>query len=250
MSIQGAINQMRAWNLLYRQVLGEWNNALGGVLRPDPSVAGYGDCTSTIQHAFLKNGLPNPGYFTGDMRTRGKQIASSKQKNFGAIRAGDVLLMQWPSGVWHAELAVNNTTCIGHGGPGRGPYQKNIRSYLGQMAYWEARRHAAPAPAPKPQANNSSSTSNSQSTNQDIEEEEETMRGLFYDVNPKTRKYMLFNENSGFYSEFSAGTNRGNMSGSYVNSLAKNWDTSSWPQVTPGHATALKKDLDRVRRRA
>lgn len=158
MTVQGAINQMRAWDVSYRQQLGEWDAKLGGIRRPHPRL-GFADCTSTIQNTFLDNGLPNPGYFTGDMRTKGWMVANSRSGNFGDIRAGDILLMQWPSGTWHAELAVNNTTCIGHPGPGRGPWEKNLRAYLGAAAYWEARRHVTPGQSP-----NSNNTINKEET--------------------------------------------------------------------------------------
>lgn len=72
------------------------------------------------------------------------------------------------------------------------------------------------------------------------------MRGCYYN-DGKTRTYMLFNEVSGFVSEFSAGTDRGPMAGSYVNPIATNWRTGSWPEITKSHATRLKADLALVR---
>ena len=80
------------------------------------------------------------------------------------------------------------------------------------------------------------------------QEEEEEMKGLTYTTDAgKTRIYMLFNEVSGFYSEFSNGAGKGSMGGEYINPLAQNWKTGSWPTVTEGHAAALKRSLDAVR---
>ncbi|WRS30610.1 hypothetical protein U6G28_02670 [Actinomycetaceae bacterium MB13-C1-2] len=99
------------------------------------------------------------------------------------------------------------------------------------------------ADAPAPQ-------SASSSTNQSTEEEEQAMlRGLTYTTaDGKSRMYMLFNPVSGFYSEFSNGAGRGPMPGSYINPIAQNWETKSWPTVTAAHAARLKADLDKVRK--
>lgn len=77
--------------------------------------------------------------------------------------------------------------------------------------------------------------------------EEETVKGAFYKKDSNTVVYMLFNEVSGFVSEFGAGTNNGKMSGAYVNPLATNWGTGSWPEITKSHADAIKRDLAKVR---
>lgn len=80
------------------------------------------------------------------------------------------------------------------------------------------------------------------------EEEEEEMKGLTYTKDAgKTRIYMLFNEVSGFYNEFGNGVGKGSIGGEYINPLAQNWKTGSWPTVTEGHAAALKRSLDAVR---
>ena len=91
----------------------------------------------------------------------------------------------------------------------------------------------------------STSTPETQVTTQ---EEEEEMKGLTYTKDAgKTRVYMLFNEVSGFYSEFGSGTGKGSMGGEYINPLAQNWKTGSWPTVTEAHAAVLKRSLDAVR---
>ena len=82
---------------------------------------------------------------------------------------------------------------------------------------------------------------------------DETMHGCWYHPNSKdknTRVYLLFNEVSGFYHEFSNGTGRGALSAGYVNPIAKNWDTKAWPEITAGHAKAVKHGCDLVRKGA
>lgn len=76
--------------------------------------------------------------------------------------------------------------------------------------------------------------------------EEEEMKGCTYTTKDGRRVYMLFNEQSGFCSEFGSGTKEP-MSGSYINPLAQNWGTNSWPTITETHAAALKRDLALVR---
>ena len=99
----------------------------------------------------------------------------------------------------------------------------------------------------RPPADNNTPTSTPE-TPATTQEEEEEMKGLTYTTDAgKTRIYMLFNEVSGFYSEFSNGAGKGSMGGEYINPLAQNWKTGSWPTVTEGHAAALKRSLDAVR---
>ena len=99
----------------------------------------------------------------------------------------------------------------------------------------------------RPPADNNTPT-NTPDTPVTTQEEEEEMKGLTYTTDAgKTRIYMLFNEVSGFYSEFGSGAGKGSMGGEYINPLAQNWKTGSWPTVTEGHAAALKRSLDAVR---
>lgn len=78
------------------------------------------------------------------------------------------------------------------------------------------------------------------------EDEEAMMHGCTYTGDDGKKKYLLFNENSGFYSEFGSG-GADPMPGSYINPIAQNWQTKSWPTITAGHAAAIKRDLDKVR---
>lgn len=73
------------------------------------------------------------------------------------------------------------------------------------------------------------------------------MKVAFYKPDSKTVVYLVFNETSGFYSEYSAGAGNGPMPADYNNRLAKNWQTGSFVEITAGHAAQIKKDLDKVR---
>lgn len=79
-------------------------------------------------------------------------------------------------------------------------------------------------------------------------DEEEMIRGFHYKAGANYYIYVLFNPVSGWYSKFSNGKGRGKMSGNYVNPIARNWETGSWPLITKGHAEAIMRDLDAVRK--
>lgn len=228
----------------YEQILGSWDAGLGNIRRPKPGPDGA-DCTSVIQYGFLIHGGPDPGYYTGDMRTRGRLVADSTRGNFDAIGKCDVLLMRWPSGTWHAELATGEGNCIGHPGPGWGPYEKNLRAYLSGAAYWEARRHDSIHT--NPSGGKTVAKPNTE-TPHDPEEEEEMMKGCSYKrTSDNTIVHMLFNEVSGFYQEFHAGVGKQGMGAGYNNPIAQNWKTGSWPTITEAHAKSIKENLIKVR---
>ena len=77
----------------------------------------------------------------------------------------------------------------------------------------------------------------------DEEDEVSKMRGCNYQrESDGALVRLLFNEESGWYHEFLAD------SGDYVNPLATNWETNSWPTITESHARVLKTALDKVQR--
>lgn len=139
------IAHMYRWrgNLLYRQTLGVYDPKIGGIRRPNPDVTKDGDCSGTIQNAFLlaSNDTMNPGYYTEDMLTRGKRVMTSANPNWNGFKPGDVVVMQWPNGYYHVELVSTPDLLIGHGGPGRGPVVKSLRTYLSGASRWWVQRH-------------------------------------------------------------------------------------------------------------
>ena len=71
--------------------------------------------------------------------------------------------------------------------------------------------------------------------------------GVYYPRDKSSIVYLLFNTGSGWYHEFSNGTDAGAMPGEYVNPLARALDTGSWAKVTLSHANVIKRSLDAVR---
>lgn len=88
---------------------------------------------------------------------------------------------------------------------------------------------SAPAPTPTPTP-----------TTED-EEDPMAFHGAYYKrASDGATVYMLFNENSGFYSEYIGG------GGSYNNPIAQHWGTGSYVSITESHASAIKRDLNAV----
>lgn len=80
------------------------------------------------------------------------------------------------------------------------------------------------------------------------EEEEMRNSGVYYEKSKNTWVYLIFNTGSGWFHEFSNGTNAGPMPSDYNNALATALDTPSWAKVTAGHAGVIKQGLAAVRR--
>lgn len=72
------------------------------------------------------------------------------------------------------------------------------------------------------------------------EEEDEDMKGMYFTRGGKT-VYALFNDDSGFYVEFTGTNPSGN------NEIAKNWKTESWIGLTESVADAIKRSCAEVR---
>lgn len=102
------------------------------------------------------------------------------------------------------------------------------RAYYASPAALDGSTNAKPAPVPTPE--------------EEDEEDEMAMKGATIKLNSGAVQYILFNEVSGFYTEHSG------VDGAYNNSIARNWDTGSWPQITEAHARVLRRSLDAVRR--
>lgn len=80
------------------------------------------------------------------------------------------------------------------------------------------------------------------------ERDTEMMKGAVYKKRDGNYVYLLFNDVSGFYSEFGYGSKGKKMPGNYVNPIAENWDTNSWPTISESHANEIKRSLDKVRK--
>lgn len=79
------------------------------------------------------------------------------------------------------------------------------------------------------------------------EEDMSRNAGVYYTNADKKIIYLLFNSDSGWQHEYSAGKPGKPMPAEYNNAVAKALDTPSWASVTEGHATVIKRGLAAVR---
>ena len=214
-----------------------------------------GDCSSVCAAIIRMGGYPidlgypsHTGVYTGNFVDAAMKAGFTAHQYTGldALRVGDFVVkpgahvefVAGPGTMFSAWMDENGQA---HGGSPGDQTGKEVR-YTAAFNYpggWTT--------VVRPPADNNTPT-NTPDTPVTTQEEEEEMKGLTYTTDAgKTRIYMLFNEVSGFYSEFSNGAGKGSMGGEYVNPLAQNWKTGSWPTVTEGHAAALKRSLDAVR---
>lgn len=71
---------------------------------------------------------------------------------------------------------------------------------------------------------------------------EDEMKGGYYTrSSDKATVFLLFNDESGWYTEHTGAT------GPYNNNLANYWQTNPWAPITESHANAIKRGLDAVR---
>lgn len=203
--------------------------------------------------------------FTGSVNWRGSNQNANKYTYGGeCIAAGAPNAAQqetaarWAAAICRAHGWSAGSVC-GHGevaddrdwsdpGLDMGAFRKRVAAILGGKSSGGATAAAAPSkPAESSTPANTSNASNS-SNDSAIENGDLMMRGCYYHTNSRTTIYLLFNEQSGFYHEFSKGDNAGPLSAGYVNPIAQNWNTGAWPEITAGHAGVLKSALDDVRK--
>lgn len=82
------------------------------------------------------------------------------------------------------------------------------------------------------------------------EEEDDDMKnsGFYYArESDKAIVYLIANTGSGFWSEYTDGSPNRSIPGSYNNEVAATFGTGSFAHITEGHATAIKRDCDKVR---
>ena len=100
-------------------------------------------------------------------------------------------------------------------------------------------------PAPAGEGSSDLPSGETPTTDTESEEDEDMakMKGAYYTrkIDKKT-VYLLFNEISGFWVEHTG------VGGAYNNSIAMNWETNSWPEITESHANILKTSLNNVRK--
>lgn len=115
--------------------------------RLDPVANGYGDCSSTCWRAYKDAANIDCGTWTGDMVSKGKEIASGSGSGLPIDRMepADLVLFNWdyynPT-YDHVEMYVGKNQFAGHGGPGNGPTLKpDACSYAASAHDWQVRRY-------------------------------------------------------------------------------------------------------------
>ena len=138
----------------------------------------------------------------------------------------------WNRDAWFRDVrAVGLTPGLIH--PSRGNNYPDEPWHVVDLDPWGAVPSTGGGKAPEPE----------QEELEEDEEEDMAMKGAHYKIGDLS-VFMLFNEVSGFYVEHSG------VQAKYNNSIAKEWGTNSWPEITEAHAKVIKRSLDAIRRTA
>ena len=150
------------------------------------------------------------------------------------LQPGDIVCMGWAkgyyhsSGISHVELYTGNGKSWGHGGPGKGPTERDLSYWLANSRVYIVKRvPPAPAPEPKPET-------------AQPKRKKRTMFGIFYREG-KVTHVAIVNTTSGFFHEYQT------TSGSYNNRIAQGLDTGNFVEMTKSHYNAFKRDCELTR---
>ena len=223
-----------------------------------------GDCSSVINAAYHQldpglyarlKGTPeaplgersyniaaNPNLITVARGTnaRGQALESLIAK----LQPGDIVCMGWAtgyyhsSGISHVELYTGNGKSWGHGGPGKGPTERDLSYWLANSRVYLVKRVP---PAPAKQTTPAPTQTSKQAT--PARKKKRMNTGIYYQRG-KTTNVAIVNTTSGFFQEYSV-TN----GGTYNNEIAKAFDTGSFVKVTESHYNAFKRDCELTRTR-
>lgn len=133
---------------LYKSWTGRFQYSQGPG-RLDPLNSGYGDCSSTIWRAYQDALGINVGTWTGAMKDLGQSVgwkSDGADTVIGRMQTADLILFTWPGGSStnfdHVEMYTGDGThCLGHGGPGMGPIEKDLRMQMNYAQNWNVRRY-------------------------------------------------------------------------------------------------------------
>ena len=113
-----------------------------GRSRPDSS--GFTDCSGAVREAYRQIGM-ELGSYTGAQYTQGARVkAGSGGINTSDLKPGDLIYFNWHgyrANVDHVEMYESGNTCIGHGGPGKGPKRADVVAMTGRAQNWYVQRH-------------------------------------------------------------------------------------------------------------
>lgn len=191
---------------------------------------------------------PAPGYFAYTVYCRDQYRKAGREVDPRDARPGDLVFFDWKPGtgidhVGFCELNLGPTGLQTIEGNTSGTWQGSQSN--GGGVYRRVRSWHWIAAVVRPFYSYKKDPVSQIVKRKD---DEEMIRGFYYQTGPNYYVYVLFNPVSGWYSKFSNGAGRGKMSGDYVNPIARNWETGSWPHITKSHAEAIMRDLDTIRK--
>ena len=119
-----------------------------GPTRMEPEKNLYTDCSGLTYYVYQEVIGVNIGSYTGDQYDRPTTIAEGPGSTpfpEGDMLPGDLIFYNLPGGVSgyvvdHTEMYIGNGEICGHGGPGKGPFIKNLQTAFGSRLNWYVRR--------------------------------------------------------------------------------------------------------------
>lgn len=119
-----------------------------GPTRLEPEKNLYTDCSGLMYFAYQEVIGVNIGTYTGDQYNRRTRIAEGSGSTpfpESDMLPGDLIYYNLPGGVSgyvvdHVEMYIGDGEICGHGGPGKGPFIKNLQTAFGSRQNWYIRR--------------------------------------------------------------------------------------------------------------
>lgn len=119
-----------------------------GPTRLEPDKNNYTDCSGLVYYAYQEVLGINIGTYTGDQYNKPITIAEgfgSTPFPEGDMLKADLIFYNLPGGVAgyvvdHVEMYIGGGEICGHGGPGKGPFIKDLQTAFGSRLNWYVRR--------------------------------------------------------------------------------------------------------------
>lgn len=119
-----------------------------GPTRLEPDKNNYTDCSGLMYYAYQEVIGVNIGTYTGDQYNKPVTIAEGPGSTpfpEGDMLPGDMIFYNLPGGVSgyvvdHVEMYIGSGEICGHGGPGKGPFVKDLQTAFGSRLNWYIRR--------------------------------------------------------------------------------------------------------------
>lgn len=119
-----------------------------GPTRLEPEKNLYTDCSGLMYYIYQDVIGVNIGTYTGDQYDRPTTVAEGSGSTpfpEGDMLLGDMIYYNLPGGVAgydvdHVEMYIGSGEIAGHGGPGKGPFVKDLQTAFGSRLNWYIRR--------------------------------------------------------------------------------------------------------------